>query len=96
MHNNQKKKAMLVKAIVDEHYEANSHRGSLKDIYRRFVVKVYPMSVSTFYRLIEYAIRCDGFVGTGGNRQQRNREKGADGSGIAEGGVYLHNSPSEA
>lgn len=68
MHDNQKKKAMLIKALVDEHYEPHSHRGSLSDIYRRIVVKIYPMSLATFYRYIEYAIRKDGYLGNERNR----------------------------
>ena len=62
----------LVKAIVDEHYEPHSHRGSMIDIYRRHVVKVYPMSESTFRRMMADAIAEDGYVGTGGNRTERH------------------------
>lgn len=68
MNPNTRKKAMLIKKIVDEHYQANSHLGCLSDIYRRIIVKTYPMSLSTFYRLINYAIKIDGYVGNGGDR----------------------------
>ncbi len=68
MHENRKKKAFLIKRIVDEHYIPQSHRGCLVDIYRRYVNKIYPMSPITFYRLIEYAIACDGYIGNGSNR----------------------------
>ncbi|MGI6719007.1 MAG: hypothetical protein ACOX4D_07760 [Bacteroidales bacterium] len=68
MNSNTRKKAKLIKTIVDEHYQANSHKGCLSDIYRRIVVKKYPMSLSTFYRLMKIAILEDGFVGNGGDR----------------------------
>lgn len=78
MHINRKKKAFLIKAIVDEHYQPNSHKGSLRDIWRNHVVKVYPMSEVTFYRYIEYAIRCDGYVGNGSNRVQVSKHQEED------------------
>lgn len=65
----------LVKEMVDEHYVPQSHRGSLTDIYRRVVSKTYPMSLVTFFRMIERAIADDGYVGNGANRVYRNKEK---------------------
>jgi hypothetical protein len=78
MHKNTVKKAKLIKAIVDEHYEPMSHRNSLRDIWRNKVVKVYPISEATFYRLVEYAIRLDGYVGAGNNRVYRQRKAEKD------------------
>lgn len=69
---NYRKMVRLVKAIVDEHYEPHSHRGSQIDIFRRYVVKVYPMSVATFRRMMGDAIAEDGYVGTGANRTERH------------------------
>ena len=69
---NYRKMVRLVKAIVDEHYEPHSHRGSQIDVFRRYVVKVYPMSVATFRRMMGDAIAEDGFVGTGANRTERH------------------------
>lgn len=65
---NTRKKAMIIKKIVDEHYQAHSHQGCLVDIYRKVIVKTHPMSISTFYRLMQYAIDIDGYVGNGGDR----------------------------
>ncbi|MBQ8958875.1 MAG: hypothetical protein IJ057_10355 [Bacteroidales bacterium] len=65
---NYRKMVRLVKAIVDEHYEPHSHRGSQIDIFRRYVVKVYPMSAATFRRMMSEAIAEDGYIGMGGNR----------------------------
>lgn len=70
-HKNYKERAMLVKAIVDEHYEPHSQRNCMYDIFLRYVCKVYPMSVRTFYRMMKYAIGKDGFIGKGGNREER-------------------------
>ena len=70
-HDNYKKKAMLVKAIVDEHYEPHSQRNCMYDIFLHHVRKVYPMSARTFYRMMAYAIGRDGFIGIGGNREER-------------------------
>lgn len=69
---NREKLIRLVKEIVDEHYVPQSHRGSLTDIYRRVVSKTYPMSMVTFFRMIERAIADDGYVGNGANRVYRN------------------------
>lgn len=78
MHSNSKRRALLVKHIVDEHYIAESHRGSMLDIYRRYVRHIYPMSEATFWRYMQYAIGVEGFVGLGGNRRERTRRKAAD------------------
>lgn len=72
---NREKMIRLVKEMVDEHYVPQSHRGSLTDIYRRVVSKTYPMSLVTFFRMIERAIADDGYVGNGANRVYRNKEK---------------------
>ena len=71
MHTNTIERAKLIKAIVDEYYEPMSHKNCLRDIWRNKVVKVYPISEVTFYRLVEYAIRLDGYVGNGNNRVVR-------------------------
>ncbi len=84
MHPNRHRKAFLIKRIVDEHYVPNSHRGSLVDIYRRHVNKLYPMSLVTFYRLVEYAIAIDGFVGNGPNRVPRERREPKNGGPLVE------------
>lgn len=73
MHVNFCKKAMLVKQIVDEHYQPQSHKGCMLDIYRNHVVKVYPMSIPTFYRYMGYAISVDGFLGNGSCRIAKTR-----------------------
>lgn len=64
---------MLVKRMVDEHYQPQSHKGCMLDIYRNHVVKVYPMSIPTFYRYMGYAISVDGFLGNGSNRIEKTR-----------------------
>lgn len=74
MHANRQKKAFLIKRIVDDNYIPQSHRGCLVDIYRRYVRHIYPMSAVTFYRLIEYAIGIDGYIGNGSNRVQRPKK----------------------
>jgi len=74
MHANRRKKAFLIKQMVDEHYIPQSHIGCLVYIYRRYVRNVYPMSEVTFYRLIDYAIGIDGYVGNGSNRVQRPKK----------------------
>lgn len=71
MHNNIKNRAMLVKRMVDERYQPQSHKGSMLDIYRNHVVKIYPMSQQTFYRYMRYAIGIDGYIGNGANRVMR-------------------------
>lgn len=76
---NREKMIRLVKEMVDEHYVPQSHRGSLTDIYRRVVSKTYPMSKVTFFRMIERAIRDDGYVGNGANRVWRNKKKEKEG-----------------
>lgn len=66
--NNTKERAMLVKRIVDEHYQPESHQYSMLNIYRNHIVKQYPMSQATFYRLVRYAVEIDGYIGNGSNR----------------------------
>lgn len=73
MHENSKKKAMLVKRMVDEYYQPQSHVGCMRDIYRHKVVKIYPMSEPTFYRYMSYAIGVDGYIGNGSCRVERER-----------------------
>lgn len=73
MHANIQKKAMLVKRMVDEFYQPQSHVGCMRDIYRHKVVKVYPMSEVTFYRYMRYAVAVDGYIGNGSNRTERER-----------------------
>ncbi len=80
MRKNRKKTAFLVKKIVDEHYIPQSHRGCLVDVYRRHVSRVYPMSVAAFYRLIEYAVGVDGYIGNGSNRVLRPKKTAEDDS----------------
>ena len=66
---------MLVKRIVDEHYEPHSHAGSMYDIFLNHVRKVYPMGVATFRRYMKYAIEQDGYIGNGSSRGDRTRKK---------------------
>ncbi len=73
MHANVIRRAMLVKRIVDEHYEPHSHAGSMYDIYLNHVRKVYPMGIATFRRYMRYAIGVDGYVGNGQNRVYKKR-----------------------
>ena len=75
MHANVIRRAMLVKRIVDEHYEPHSHAGSMYDIFLNHVRKVYPMGVATFRRYMKYAIEQDGYIGNGSNRVYRTRKK---------------------
>lgn len=70
---------MLVKRMVDERYQPQSHKGSMLDIYRNHVVKVYPMSQQTFYRYMRYAIGIDGYIGNGSNRVMRECVADLDG-----------------
>lgn len=72
---NRKRLVRLIKDMVDEHYVPNSHRGSELDVYRRVVLKVYPISQSTFYKIMAEAIEEDGFVGRGGNRVERQTRR---------------------
>jgi len=74
MHENFCKKAMLVKRMVDEYYQPQSHVGCMRDIFRHKVVKVYPMSEITFYRYMRYAIGVDGYIGNGSNRVMREKK----------------------
>ena len=74
MHANFCKKAMLVKRMVDQYYQPQSHRGCMRDIYRHKVVEMYPMSEPTFYRYMRYAIGVDGYIGNGSNRVEREKK----------------------
>ena len=65
------RRARLVKQIVDDHYEPGAHRGCLRYVWRVYVCPVYPMSETTFYRMIELAQALDGFVGKGPNRVEK-------------------------
>lgn len=76
MHRNITERAMLVKRIVDERYQPQSHKGSMLDIYRNHVVKIYPMSQQTFYRYMHYAIGVDGYIGNGTNRVMKDKIEG--------------------
>lgn len=76
MHRNITERAMLVKRIVDERYQPQSHKGSMLDIYRNHVVKIYPMSQQTFYRYMHYAISVDGYIGNGSNRVMKDKIEG--------------------
>ncbi|MCM8872761.1 MAG: hypothetical protein NDJ65_05720 [Paludibacteraceae bacterium] len=73
MHANVIQRAMLVKRIVDEHYEPHSHVNSMYDIFINHVRKVYPMGVATFRRYMKYAIEQDGYIGNGRNRELRKQ-----------------------
>ena len=73
MHRNWKSRAMLIKRIVDENYEPHSQHGCLRDIYRRKVQQIYPMSEASFWRSMRYAIRRDGYIGIGSNRVMREK-----------------------
>lgn len=77
MHANFCKKAMLVKRMVDQYYQPQSHVGCMRDIYRHKVQEVYPMSEPTFYRYMRYAIGVDGYIGNGSNRVLREKKEPA-------------------
>ena len=67
------RRARLVKQIVDNHYEAGSHRGCLRYIWRVYVNPVYPMSESSFYHMMSFMQHLDGFVGKGARRVEKKR-----------------------
>lgn len=50
-----KEKAMLVKAIVDEHYERGRQDRSKAWVFRTRVIKTYPMTERSFWRLLKIA-----------------------------------------
>lgn len=66
--NNRLKWALLVKRIVDDHYIPESERDCMKAIWLRHVRTVYPISLHTFYRWMQIAVKHDGYIGDGGNR----------------------------
>lgn len=49
------KKALMVKEIVDQYYEPERLDRSMVNIYRKHVIKVYPISERTFWRLLKIA-----------------------------------------
>lgn len=48
-------RALLVKAIIDKHYQAGRHDKSITNIFRTQVRKVYPMCERTFWKLYKLA-----------------------------------------
>jgi hypothetical protein len=54
MNQNTLKKALLIKEIVDKYYYP-CHRDCRRAIYMNYIVKIYPMSLSAFYRLLGIA-----------------------------------------
>ena len=77
-HDNYIRRARLVKQIVDAHYEPGSQRGCLRYIWRVYVNPVYPMSMSSFYRMVEFMQGVDGYVGTGRCRVSRPQKLPVD------------------
>ncbi|MBK9292583.1 MAG: hypothetical protein IPM52_13305 [Bacteroidetes bacterium] len=47
---NTMRKARLIRQMVDEHYEPGRQDRNRKWVYRNIVVKIYPMSLTTFWR----------------------------------------------
>lgn len=47
---NTMRKAQLVRQLVDEHYEPGRQDRNRKWVYRNIVVKIFPMSLTTFWR----------------------------------------------
>ena len=54
-HTNTIKKALLVKEILDEHYEAGNQAKMMAGVWRSKISKVYPMSYRTLQRYIKLA-----------------------------------------
>jgi len=81
MHPNTMKRAMLVKKIVDEHYEPGNQARCLKAVWRHYVCKVYPCSLATYYRYMDLATAIDGYIGTGGNREAKYKPMPKDARG---------------
>lgn len=68
---------MIVKRLVDQYYQPNSHKGCMLDIYRNKVIDEHPMSIPTFYRYMRYSIGVDGYIGNGSNRVLREKKEPA-------------------
>jgi hypothetical protein len=51
-HSNTIKKALLVKQMLDEHYEAGNQSKMMAGILRTKISKVYPMSYRTLQRYL--------------------------------------------
>lgn len=47
---NMMRKALIVRKLVDEHYEPGRQDRNRKWVFRNIVSKSYPMSLSTFWR----------------------------------------------
>ena len=47
---NTMRKARMIRQLVDEHYEPGRQDRNRKWVYRNIVVKIYPMSLTTFWR----------------------------------------------
>jgi len=75
MHANTWQRALLIKHIVDEHYEPYNQSKCMVQVWRAYVVKTYPCSLSTFYRLVHLAIGIEGYLGKGGNRIMKPKKK---------------------
>lgn len=55
IHANTIKKAVLVKQMLDEHYEAGNQAKMMAGVLRTKINKVYPMSYRTLQRYINIA-----------------------------------------
>ncbi len=55
IHTNTIKKALLVKAILDEHYEPGNQAKMIAGVWRTKIVKVYPISYRTLMRYLRIA-----------------------------------------
>jgi len=54
-YSNTVKRALIIKSIVDAHYEEGNQAKSLAGVYRKYIRKIYPMSYRTLLRYLELA-----------------------------------------
>lgn len=53
------KKAKLVQKLTAAHYEPGRQDRCKRAVYRNVVVKVYPMSERTFFRLLSLSVKSE-------------------------------------
>lgn len=75
MQENQIKRALRVKHIIDKYYEPRSHRNSIIHIYRRYVYAEIPISPATLRRYMKIATEIEPFIGSGRNRIELKTNK---------------------
>ena len=61
------KKAIIIKKLVDEHFEPGRQDRSMVHIFRTVVSRQYPMSERTFWRLIKTARKYEEKQNNGSN-----------------------------